>query len=81
MKKIISILAVMVLAGTVREAGAATPRPRPHIAAVRIGISHWHIGMQVHELPEHGVKTIETDDGIRFVYDGVSIRQFQRRKA
>ena len=27
------------------------------------------IGMQVPELPEYGVRTIETDDGIRFIYD------------
>lgn len=38
------------------------------------------IGMQVPELPEYGVKTIETDDGIRFVYDGVIYKAVPTKK-
>ena len=38
------------------------------------------IGMQVPELPEYGVRTIETDDGIRFVYDGVIYKAVPTKK-
>ena len=38
------------------------------------------IGMQVPELPEYGVKTIETDDGIRFVYDGAIYKAVPTKK-
>lgn len=38
------------------------------------------IGMQVPELPEYGVQTIETDDGIRFVYDGVIYKAVPTKK-
>ena len=123
MKKIVFILASMVFAGIIQEADAATRRPRPHIATVRIGVPHRHIGMrfpkrppcsivirfknvayyyaagvyyrkvgkeyevilpeigmQVPELPGLGVKTIETDDGIRFVYDGVIYKAVPTKK-
>ena len=36
--------------------------------------------MQVPELPEYGVRTIETDDGIRFVYDGVIYKAVPTKK-
>lgn len=38
------------------------------------------IGIQVPELPGFGVKTIETDDGIRFVYDGVVYKAVPTKK-
>ena len=38
------------------------------------------IGMTVAELPASGVKTIETPDGTRFVYDGVIYKQVLTKK-
>ena len=38
------------------------------------------IGMQVPELPEYGVRTIETDAGIRFVYYRVINKSVQTKQ-
>ena len=123
MKKIVLILAAAVFVGLIQETEARPRRPRPHIATVRLGVPHRHIGMrfskhlrhyvvirfknipyyyadgiyyrkinkeykvilpeigmQVPELPEQGVKTIETDNGIRFVYDGVIYKAVPMKK-